>query len=158
MRFELTSQLALPPDEVVARYTDPAFYARLDGLPNVGEPRVLDRSEDGDTVTMRVHYRFTRVLSAGVAKVVDPAKISWVEETVWDLTTCSARSTLLPDNYADRFSASAQRTHEAADGGTTRRISGDVRVRFPVVGGKVERAIVDGLEEYLRAEAERVVD
>ncbi|MEZ5134984.1 MAG: DUF2505 family protein [Acidimicrobiales bacterium] len=156
MRFELTSQLALPPDEVVACYTDPDFYARLDGLPNVGEPRVLDRTERGDTVTMRVHYRFTRVLSAGVAKVVDPAKISWVEETEWDRTTCSARSILLPDNYADRFSASAQRLHTAADGGTLRRISGEVRVRFPVVGGKVERAIVEGLEEYLRAEAERV--
>jgi len=158
VRFELTSRLALPPERVVELYTDPDFYARLDGLPNVGEPRVLDRVAEGDTVTMRVHYRFTRVLSPGVARVVDPAKISWVEETVWDLVTCAARSTLLPDNYADRFGASAERSHEPAGGGTQRRIVGDVRVRFPVVGGKVERAIVEGLEEYLAAEAARVAD
>jgi len=156
VRFELTSHLALPPDRVVALYTDPSFYERLDDLPNVGEPRVLDRVESGDTVTMRVHYRFTRVLSAGVARIVDPAKISWVEETVWDLTDHSARSTLLPDNYADRFSASARRTHVADGDGTEREITGEVRVRFPVVGGKVERAVVEGLEEYLAAEAARV--
>ena len=158
MRFSLTSQLTVPPDRVVALYTDPSFYERLDGLPNVGEPEVLDRIDDGDTITMRVHYRFTRVLSAGVARIVDPAKISWVEETVWDLADHSAASRLLPDNYADRFSASARRTHTATDDGCERQITGDVRIRFPVVGGKVERAVVEGLEEYLAAEAERVTD
>lgn len=156
MRFDLTSTFALPPERVIEIYTDPAFYERLDGLPNVGEPKVLDKVVDGDLVTMRVHYRFTRVLSPGVARMVDADKISWIEETVWDLDALTATSKLLPDNYADRFGASARRVHTSTADGCRREISGEVRVRMPLVGGKVERAIVEGLEEYLAAEADRV--
>jgi len=42
------------------------------------------------------------------------------------------------------------------DGGTRRVIEGDLRVHFPLVGGKVERAIVSGLRAHASAEA-RVV-
>jgi hypothetical protein len=31
---------------------------------------------------------------------------------------------------------------------------GDLRVRFPLVGGRVERAIVSGLEEHAELEAQ----
>jgi hypothetical protein len=35
-------------------------------------------------------------------------------------------------------------------------VSGDLKVRAPLVGGRVEAAIVSGLEEYLVAEAPAV--
>ena len=154
MRFELTDAFDAPVEAILACYVDPDFYGNLEGLPNIGTPQVVGHTRDGSTVTMRVHYRFTRVLSAGVRAAVDPAKLSWVEETVWDLDAGVGRSHLLPDNYADRFSASATRTHSPTEsGGCARAIAGEVKVRMPLVGGKVEAAVVEGLEEYLAAEA-----
>jgi hypothetical protein len=37
---------------------------------------------------------------------------------------------------------------------TRRLVTGDLTVHVPLVGGRVERAIVDGLEDHANAEAE----
>jgi hypothetical protein len=60
---------------------------------------------------------------------------------------------LLPDHYADRFKASGRYGFEA-DGPTVtvRRAEGDLKVKAPLVGGAVERAIVSGLRERLADE------
>jgi len=44
----------------------------------------------------------------------------------------------------------------AVDGATRRVIEGDLRVRFPLVGSTVERAIVSGLADHAAAEEEAV--
>jgi hypothetical protein len=138
---------------VLATYTDPAFYAALDGLPKVGEPRVLEHRVEGDRVVLRVHYRFTADLPSAALRVIDADKLTWVEETTYDLAAATSRSKLLPDHYPDRLQASATATFTAEGTGAVRRIDGELKVRMPLVGGKVEGAIVSGLKEHLVDEA-----
>jgi hypothetical protein len=64
--------------------------------------------------------------------------------------------TVLPDHYADRFSCAAVVQLEDVDGQVQRRTTGEMKVRFPLVGSRVERAIVSGLQENAAAE-ERIV-
>jgi hypothetical protein len=153
MRFEVTQRFAAPVDEVLAAYTDPAFYEELVGLPKIGEPEVLEHRTDGNRIVLRVHYRFTADLPSAATRVIDPAKLTWVEETTYDLAGRTSRSTLLPDHYPDRLTASAVARFTNAGAGTQRRIEGDLKVRMPLVGGKVEGAIVSGLKEHLADEA-----
>ncbi len=153
MRFEVTQRFAAPVADVLAAYTDPAFYEQLVGLPKVGEPEVLDKRVDGDRVVLRVHYRFTADLPSAATRVIDPKRLTWVEETTYDLAAATSRSRLLPDHYPDRLTASASASFTAAGDGTVRRIDGDLKVRMPLVGGKVEGAIVSGLKEHLADEA-----
>jgi len=64
----------------------------------------------------------------------------------------------LPDNYADRLTASARSRFEALPSGGTRRSSrGELKVRMPLVGGRVEQTIVGDLRAHLGDEA-RIVD
>jgi hypothetical protein len=113
---------------------------------------VLERDRVG--VHQRFRYRFTADLSPGVTRVVDPGKLTWVDDARYDLTSHTSRHRIMPDHYADRLSASYDVTLESLGDSTRRVASGVLTVRVPLVGGRVERAIVSGLEEHAAAEAE----
>lgn len=133
-------------------YSDPAFYATLQGLPKISAPEVLSHETEGTRVRLRIRYRFTADLPTAATVVIDPKKLTWVDDTTYDLDEMVAVTALLPDHYPDRLVASARSPFEATSGekpGTRRQIDGTLQVRMPFVGGEVERAIVSGLREHL---------
>ena len=156
MRFEITQHYDAAPADVAAAYLDADLYPTLVGLPKLGGIEVLDEARSGDTVTLRVRYRFTGHLPGAVTAVVDPARLTWVQVTRHDVSEGSARFEMLPDHYPDRLSASG--TYRIVDhgDGAQRVVSGELKVRALLVAGKVEGAIVSGLREYLEAEAPAV--
>jgi hypothetical protein len=102
---------------------------------------------------LRVRYRFVGHLSSAVRAAVDPAKLSWVEESEHDLARSTVRFRMRADHYADRFDASG-RCECVPDGpaATRRHGSGELTIRFPLVGRRVEEAIVSGLRDHLASE------
>jgi hypothetical protein len=154
MRFTLDLELPGDVDDVLAALLDPELLRSLDGLPNLGAPKLLSQDRDGHTVVQRVHYQFTGTLSAAVTRVIDPRNVTWVDETTYDLAARRATSRILPDHYADKLRCTATHTFTQRGDVTVRRVEGDLSVRVPLVGRVVERAIVSGLEDHLRAEAD----
>lgn len=153
MRFEISQDIAGPVGAVARAYTEPRFYEWLGELPKLGRPEVLERREDGSVVHLAVRFRFTGNLSPAVMRVVDPARLTWVEESVHDLERHTVTFHMQPDNYADRLRFDGSSRFEPAGDGRTRRVAeGDVTVRVPLVGRTVEGAIVSGLREHLAAE------
>jgi Protein of unknown function (DUF2505) len=154
MRFAIDQAIASPPDAVAATYADPDFYSTLVDLPNLGTPEVLSHDVDGDTVELRIRYRLVRDLSAPVRAVVDPKKLTWVEVSTHRVPDLEVTFVVEPDNYADRFKGSGSYRFDASgDGdGTVRHGTGDVSVRMPLVGRRVEQAIVAELQEHLASE------
>lgn len=152
MRFRITQQFDAPLERVEGALLDPAFLERLATLPKVGRPELLDQREDGDLVHRRVRYAFVGALSSAVTAVVDPAKLTWIQESTLDRRTHRTTFRIVPDHYRDRLAASGTFTLQSAGDGTRRVAEGDLRVRFPLVGSKVERAIVSGLQEHAAAE------
>jgi hypothetical protein len=114
---------------------------------------VLDHRRLGDVVHLRVRYRFTGELNAAARAVVDPARLSWVEDATHDLGALKVVFTMKPDHYADRFRAHGGYRFAATGDGATRRVAdGEVVIRTPFVAGRVERAIVSGLEQHIHEE------
>lgn len=154
MRFEVTQVVEAEPEAVAAAFVDPDWYLALAELPKLGAPDVLLIEEEGDLVLSEVRYRFTGDLNPAVRAAVDPDRLTWVERAQHDLEALRSTFVLLPDHYAARFSCRGE-THVTGDGGRTERVvSGELKVRMPLVGGQVERAILSGLREHLEAEAE----
>ena len=163
MRFVIEQEIAGPVDAVARIYTEPRFYELVGELPKLGKPEVLDRREDGSRVNLSVRFRFTGHLSPSVTKVVDPAKLSWVEESNHDLERHIVAFRMKPDHYADRLESQGSSRYEPGGNGITRRrTEGDLTVKVPLLlgGGKVARivegAIVSGLREHFAAEVEVV--
>jgi len=157
VRFDLTQTIAAPVDVVARAYASAELYEVLGGTDKLGPPDVLDRTEAGDTVTLRIRYQFVGDLSPAVTAVVDPKKLTWVEESVHDLAARSVAVTLHPDHYADRLRCTGRYGYTAkGDEATVRQVNGDLKVKVLFVAGQVEKALVSGLKEHLEAEAPQV--
>ena len=157
MHFELVQHVHGPLEAVESAFVDPAFLHQLGALPKLGSPELLDQTEEGNLVHQRLRYAFVGHLSPVVTRVVDPARLTWVEESTLDRTTHQTTWRIVPDNYANLLEASGVITLAPdAEGATVRRTEGDVRVGVPFVGRKVEAAIISGLQEHAALEAEMV--
>jgi hypothetical protein len=157
MRFQIEQMISGPVEAVARVYTESRFYELLGESPKLGRPEVLERREVGSVVHLSVRFRFTGNLSPAVTRVVDPAKLSWVEESVHDLEHHTVTFHMKPDNYADRLRfEGSYRFAPVGDRQTQRTADGEVAVRAPIVGRAVEGAIVSGLREHLAAEVEVV--
>lgn len=156
MRFDLTQTIAAPVDEVARAYATVELYEALGGTDKLGPPDVLDRTADGDVVTLRIRYQFVADLSPAVTAVVDPKKLTWVERSVHDIGARTVKVTLDPDHYADRLRCSGTYRYDERGDSTVRRVEGDLKVKVLLVAGQVERALVTGLKEHLEAEAPQV--
>ena len=79
-----------------------------------------------------------------------------VRPTRGDLVAGITTFRLVPDHYPDRLTAAGRTVVRGVGDGSERIVSGELKVRALLVAGKVEQAIVDGLAEYLAAEAPAV--
>ena len=156
MRFELTQRFAHPPRTVDEAYADPALYPTLVGLPKLGHIEVLDHHRRGDVARFSIRFAFIGDLPAAVTAVVDPKRLTWVQQSEHHLDQGTTTFRLVPDHYPDRLSASGTVRLSPFDGGATRVVAGELKVKAALVAGRVEQAIVSGLGEYLEAEAPAV--
>jgi hypothetical protein len=154
VNFRIEQRITAPLTAVETALLDRAFIAATAQLPKLGEPELLGQERDGDHVHQRIRYRFTADLSPAVARVVDPAKLTWIDDARYDLTSHTSRHRILPDNYGDRLEAAYDVALESLGDSTRRLVTGELKVHVPLVGGRVERAIVSGLEEHAAAEAD----
>lgn len=153
MRFTIEQRIDAPIDTVHAALLDRDFLAASSELPKIGNAALLDEQRDGNRVTRRIRYRFTGELSSAVTAVVNPEKLTWIDESTDDLVAHTSDHRIVPDHYADRFTAEYRSVLRADGSTTTRTVTGEVKIRMPLVGGRVEKAIVSGLEEHAEAEA-----
>lgn len=154
MRFRVEQSFSAPLGDVEAAFTNPALIEHLATLPKLGHPTMLEQRRDDSQVFQRVRYAFAGQLSSVVTAVLDPARLTWVEESTHTFATHSTRFEILPDHYADKLRCGGQLQLEADGRGCRRTAEGDLTVPVPLVGRKVEAAIVSGLQEHADAEAE----
>jgi len=159
MRFDAEQHFDAEVEHLLALFTDPDFYATLTGLPKISSPELLDHRSGAGKVHISYRQRYTGDLPAAAQSMIDPRKISWIEELTFDLSSQVADTRLKPDHYADRFSCSGRYTFRDLSGGrSSRRLDGDLRVRVPLVGGRVESALISGLKEHAGAEQDLIED
>ena len=161
MRFRLEQRFDAPLTAVEAAFVDPDLLAHLASLPGLGAPHLVDQSSDGDTLRQQVRYRFEGHLPPAATRVVDPQRLTWIEESTLDRRTHTTDFVVRPDHYADRLRCRGTVTLSEVgddDGGTLRVTEGELTVRVALVAGRVERAIVAGLHEHAAAQAAGVQD
>ena len=156
MRFRLEQFLPGPVEAVEAALLDPAFVTELARLPNLGHPELLHQGtdEDGQVVHQRVRYAFSGDLSPAVTRFVDPARLTWIEASTTDRRTHVTDFEIQPDHYATRLTCKGRFVLTEEGPATRRSAEGDLSVHIPFVGRKAEQAIVSGLVEHARLEAE----
>jgi hypothetical protein len=165
VRFSVEHRFAAPLHAVERSMTDPDFFAELRNLPGIEAPVLLERREQAGSVQLDVRYVFSGDLPSVARRVLGRGELAWVQRSTVDLGRHRTDFTIVPEAHAELLTCTGvyllrslpPRPDAAAGGGseqTGRTISGELRVRVPVLGGRAERAIVGGLVERLDAEAE----
>jgi hypothetical protein len=157
VHFSVEQSIAAPRHAVEAAFLEPGFYAALGELSAIRPPEVLERRverSNGNLVHLRVQYAFAGSLSGPARAVLDPDRLTWVDDSTFDRAAHRMDFEIVPDHYADRLQCRGWYQFEPAGEHATRQVmEGDLRVRYPVVGGLVERAIVVGIRQHLGEEA-----
>ena len=157
MRVDATQRFDTSVDQLLAWFTDPDFYPTLGGLPQISVPEIVSHSVSGATVRLDLRQRYTGDLPSAALTFIDADRLSWVEELVFDLDAATATTRLRPDHYPDRLTCTGTYTFQADGAGRSRRrLDGDLKVRVPLVGGRVEKALVSGLQEHAVAEQQLI--
>jgi hypothetical protein len=154
MKFELRDTVGAPVDRVEAALLSEGFFDRVGASPRIAAPVLLEEVEQGTLVLRRVAYRFTAEVTGAVRRVVDPEKMTWVDESHYDRSSHRATHEILPDHYAKLLHCTYEESLVPDSNGCVRIAAGDLSVRVPLVGERVERIIIDGIREYAAAEAQ----
>jgi hypothetical protein len=158
VRFGFEQRWDAPIDEVLAVYVDPAFWTSLSGLSTTSPPELLGVERDGNRAIVRLRYRLAVSLPKEASRFIDPDEVAWDEEHQWDLDAKRADVAFRPLQAAAllRASATSELTTDGDD--TVRTIKGELKIRIPLLGGRVEHAIVGGIGNHLVEEADAVAD
>lgn len=152
MHFRLEQRFDAPVEAVEAALLDAGFAERLGSLPRLGRPEVLRQEQAGLLVYREVRHAFVGNLSPAVTAVVDPARLTWVDVATHDLVTHRSEHRIVPDHYGSRLTCRYATSLAQTAEGTARVAEGELRVHMPLVGGRVERAIVSGMAEHAALE------
>ncbi len=154
MKLHVEHVIGAPVDRVEAASIDPEFEARLSALPNVAERTVTTReARDDGSIHRVVRYRFSGPLPAPVTKAIGGGVIGWDEEGTYNPDAHGWTFEIHPHVMQGRFTCAGRYAFEGNNGATKRIVDADIKVKIPLVGGRVERFIADGLKETMAAEA-----
>ena len=157
MRFELSHPFDAGPDDVVEALLDPDFQDTIRAIGDLHDREVLSHEEGPDgKMTRRVRYVLALEVSGMARSFLGDADPAWVQEERWDLTTRACDWTIHPEVAAELLTAAGKITIEGSKDKSTRHVTGEVKVRVPLYGGKVEGWIVDGVTRAYDEEAERI--
>jgi hypothetical protein len=159
MRFALRHRFDAPRARVELATIDPAYEQRLETLPNLGERRLVEEERRADgTIRRVVFYRLRADLSPAVTRAIGTKDVTWDEISEFDPARHEWRFTIRPKVFASKFDADGVYRFREEGSATVRDVEVEVRVRVPVVGRLVEKAIGQGLVENLDAEARMLAE
>ena len=160
VKFGFEQRWAAPVDAIMETYLDEGFWNGLDGFSNMAPPQLLslERDDAAGTALVRLRYKVNATLPAQAARFIDPDDVAWVQETEWDLTALTAQVRFLPVQAAGLMRASASIDVRADGADTVRELRGEFKVKIPLVGGRVEKAVVGDIGTNLEEEADAVAE
>jgi hypothetical protein len=156
--FAFEHWFEVPPEQVAQALLDLDYQETLKGIDVLSDREVLAQEEGGDG---RVNRRVRCVLGidlGGAKRFIGDADPAWVEEATWDPETHKWEWKILPEVAKDLLTASGYIEIDGSEDESVRIVSGNVKVRVPIYGGKVEAAIVRGLESAYSQEAEKLAE
>ncbi len=152
MRFHAEHSFPAPGGAVADLLADPAFYLDLT-LPDLGQPELLEATDDGEWSVIRLRYEFVGHLDPMAQRLIGTGRLAWVQEVRVDRPGASGTLGFEAERDPRRLHGSARFTLEPSGAGSRRQLDGELVVAVPGIGRMAERRIVPGLLSRLDVEA-----
>ena len=155
MKYEIRHEFEQDADSVAVAMLDPELAAFLtENMPSILEMELLERKEEPDTITRRVRYRIHPVIEKIGPKKIPPEAFEWVEHSTYDRKRRVMTYENIPTKAKIRklFENFGEIRLTERGSGCARVMSGELRIRFPLLGGLAEKMIYKKAAEILEEE------
>jgi len=151
VRFELKHAFSCTPDQLWEITDSDAFETELAAATQSGR-ELVESNDEGGVRYARRRISIRRELPGPIAKALGGQQISYDQETWRPLGTNVLRWKITPFVLQGRFSGEGKTEVRATPTGCERIIRGDLTIRVPVLGGAMEKRLVDDVSaSYTRA-------
>ncbi len=134
-------------------YNDDALDQKMASAGNSTREQLSRDVADG-VVTLVQRFHIDIDLPTAVRKLIGSDRLSYDQQSVIDEANNRIQWKVTPPVQQDRVKAEGVVTITPTAEGVTRVIDGDVIVKVPLVGGQIEKAIVNAIEQGYSAAAE----
>lgn len=153
MKFSFEHQLPTEPERVVAALTNQSFWELLASEPLSARPELVEIRTTDESILTVVRFQLVDDLPKEAARFIDPSSVTWVQETLWRPADYTAELKFIPNQAKELLHAVARINLVANSNGTQRAISGDLRIRIPLVGSKIEPPLISHIASYVDDES-----
>jgi hypothetical protein len=155
--FEISHAFPASPAELAAVLLDAAFQDSLAEVSNALSAREVLSQEERDDGTVVRRVRCVLGIDLGAAKTfIGDGEPAWVEEALWNPAAMTWTWVIDPEVGGQLLSASGTVVLSGDTTESSRTVRGEVRVKVPIYGGRVEQLIVDHLTRAYDEEALRI--
>lgn len=143
MKFTSTHTFEWPAEKIIGLIKAGEDLFPVESLPNVNARKPMEQRREGSKIYRTFEWCMFAQIPRAAQRMITPEMMTFIEESVWDDDLCAFESRIMPLYFKDTItceSLSAWRDHAS---GAERVIDSTVLVDIPVVGGMVEKAVVD---------------
>lgn len=145
------------PETVAEALLDVRFQDSLSDLRPLASREVLSQEKGPDgLLTRRIRCVLGLDISGAARKLIGAGNPAWVEKATWHPHEMRWRWEIEPEQGANLLEANGTIELRPSGAGTERTVTGKVIVKVPLYGSKVERRIVEGLQQAYAEEARRL--
>ncbi len=156
MKFDITHTFEARPDEVARAMLDEDYQRSLKNLGKLRRELLDQESRANGHVVRRTRCVLDVEISGVAKKFIGEGDPAWVEKATWNKDAMLWSFTIDPEIAKELLEANGTIRLSDDGNGTLRIVEGQVKVRVPLYGGKVEGWIVDGLKDAYDEEAGRL--
>ena len=123
------------------------FMQAMDAASGIQSTLISEELRDGKPFNV-INVEFNEPLPDIAARLLGTTQLSWKQEQLWDADQFQMHWRILIPNLERKVQAAGcyQLMDAESTGSCIRQISGEIIVRIPLVGAKIERQIVRRLE------------
>jgi Protein of unknown function (DUF2505) len=152
--FTIEHRFAADPQAVATVLLDESYQNSLDGIGPLSERTLLEQKVlDDGRVQRRIRCVLGTELPGAARRLLGDSDPAWIENAMWFPDEMRWEWTIEPEAAADLLESAGAIDLAGGKSRTLRTVSGRVKVKVPVFGGRVEGWIVDGLKRAYDEEA-----
>jgi hypothetical protein len=145
MKFSLSNTLPCSAEEAWSLISADEFLEASNAGSRVKKESLLKEERDG-LLYERIRVTFPQKLPRLEARALNREKLSYVQEQTTDSSRHLSQWQVKVDGAGDKIKAHGTFCLRPAPGGCLRIIEGEVKVSIPLIGGKIEREVVNKLK------------
>ncbi len=153
MQIRISHRFPVSPRAYWDGTRDPAVDEKIAAAGEV-DVQVLERTRQGSKTLERMRVSPRKELPAVAQRALGATRFSYVQEVEGDDDRMSTTWKVLSDLLPDKVQCSGTSRVVDAPGGCERIIEGEIKVAVPLVGGAIEKVVLEQLEKSYERAAE----